>query len=428
MRIVIALLILSGVIFFHELGHFLLAKASHICVNEFALGMGPRILSFKRGETVYALRLFPIGGMCAMKGEDDEDLSEGSFQSAKVWQRILVVAAGPLFNFLLALIIAWIVIFSVGADPARVVAVEEGSAAEAAGLQAGDLITSFEGGGVSNARELSMYLLLDGVPSDEISLTYTRNGQSYDLSYYPEIITSYLTGFNYNGTDEQVVVTGLIDGYPMQEAGLSVGDIIVGIDGVSLPTTEAFTAYMTEHPLDGTPVEVTFLHNGVSNTVTVAPRISSEPNGGFSFNLAREKQDFFTSVGYGFGELKYWINTTVKSLASLFTGRFAITDLSGPVGVVSVIGDVYEEAKADGALELVMSLLNLVILLSANLGVMNLLPLPALDGGRLVFLFIECIRRKPCNQKIEGAVHFIGIVALLGLAAFIAFNDVMKLL
>ena len=126
MRFVIALLVLSCVIIFHELGHFLAAKASHVKVNEFAFGMGPKILSFKKGDTVYAWRLFPIGGMCAMQGEDDEDDSEGSFQKAKVWQKILIVAAGPLFNFLLALIIAFIVIIAIGADPARVTEVEEG--------------------------------------------------------------------------------------------------------------------------------------------------------------------------------------------------------------------------------------------------------------------------------------------------------------
>ncbi len=427
MRIVIGLLILSGVILFHELGHFLLAKASHICVNEFALGMGPRILSFKRGETLYALRLFPIGGLCAMKGEDAEDQSEGSFQRAKVWQRILVVAAGPVFNFILAFLIALIVIFSIGADPCRVTMVQENSPAWEAGLREGDLITGYEGHGVSNARELSMYLMLDGLPTDEISLDFERDGKRHSISYTPEVTESYLTGFNYSGKDEQVVITGLIEGYPMEAAGLQVGDVIVGIDGVSLPTTEEFVAYMEEHPLDGSPVEVIFERNEIPHTVTVTPKVSREANGGFAFNMAREKQGFFSSIGYSFGEIKYWINTTIKTIASLFTGRFGIQDLSGPVGVVDTIGKVYDEAKADGLFNLVMTMLNMVILLSANLGVMNLLPLPALDGGRLIFLFIECIRRKPCNQKIEGMVHLVGIVALLGLAAYVAVNDVIKL-
>ena len=428
MRIIVALLILSFVIFFHELGHFLMAKASHICVNEFALGMGPRILSFKRGETTYALRIFPIGGLCAMKGEDDEDYSEGSFQSAKVWQRILVVAAGPLFNFLLALIIAWIVIFSIGADPARVVSVQPGSAAEAAGLQEGDLITSYEGHGISNARELSMYLTLDGVPTDEISLTYERDGQKRSISYVPEVTERYLFGYNYDGELEQIVVTGTSKGSPAEAVGLKSGDIVTGLNGVSLPTVEDYQAYIAENPLDGSPVEMTFERDGVEYSVTLTPEKTQNASGGFSFNGAREKQDFISSVGYGFGEIKFWINTTIKSLASLFTGRFGIQDLSGPVGVVHVIGEVYEEAKAEGMLTLVMNLLNMIILLSANLGVMNLLPLPALDGGRLVFLIIECIRHKPCNQKIEGMVHLVGIVALLALAAFIAFNDVIKLI
>lgn len=426
--IVIALLILCAVIMFHELGHFLLAKASHVRVNEFALGMGPKILSFKKGETVYAWRLFPIGGSCSMQGEDDEDHSEGSFQSAKVWQRILIVAAGPIFNFILAFGVALVIIFSLGADPCIISAVEEGSAAQEAGLQVGDQIVAFEGGGVSNARELYMYLTLDGLPTDEITLTIKRDGQKQTVTYQPDITKRYLLGFSYTTDTELVEITELSAGYPMEAAGLQVGDCLVSINGNDVSSVEKLTAYLEEHPLDGSSVEIGYERDGNVYTAQLTPKVSEDASGGFSFSMSREKQGFFTSIGYGFGEVKYWINTTIKSLASLFTGRFGVQDLSGPVGVVSTIGQVYEESASEGGYMQLMTMLNMLILLSANLGVMNLLPLPALDGGRLVFLFIECIRRKPCNQRIEGAVHFIGIVALLGLAVFIAVNDVLKLL
>ncbi len=428
MKIVIAILILGGVIFFHELGHFLLAKASKVRVNEFALGMGPKILSFQKGETVYAWRLFPIGGSCSMQGEDEDDQTEGSFQSAKVWQRILIVAAGPVFNFILAFFIALIVIFNMGADPARVTAVNEGSNAQKAGLQEGDIITSFEGGGVSNARELYMYLTLDGMPTDEINLKVKRDGQMIDLSFAPDVTQRYVLGFSYSSEGETVEITDLTVGYPLEESGLVVGDVITTINGEDVSSPEKLQNYLSEHPFGESQIQVTYERNGQENTVSVVPKLTTDSSGGFSFNMAREKMGFFSSLGYGFGEIKYWINTTIKSLTSLFTGRFTVSDLSGPVGVVSAIGQVYEEAATDGIFILIMSMLNMVILLSANLGVMNLLPLPALDGGRLVFLIIECIRRKPCNQKIEGAVHFVGIIVLLGLAVFIAINDVLKLL
>lgn len=430
MRFVIALLILSGVIIFHELGHFLFAKLSHVKVNEFAFGMGPRILSFKKGETVYAWRLFPIGGMCAMQGEDEEDSSEGSFQKAKVWQKILIVAGGPLFNFLLALIISLIVIFSIGADPCRITSVEQSSAAAKAGLQEGDIITSFNGGGVSNSRELYMYLMLDGVPTDEIRLSYVRDGKNYSISYVPDYTEKYLIGISYSdSSDGGMVISAVSSDSPAESSGIQVGDTITAINGQNVSNGEEYANYISEHPLDGSEIAITYSRGNTETTVNITPKSTRQAQGGFSFNMAREKMGIFESIKYGFGELKYWINTTVKSIASLFTGRFKVTDLSGPVGVVSTIGSAYEEAAVSGgAFEVLMTMLNMVILLSANLGVMNLLPLPALDGGRLIFLFIEAIRRRPCNQKIEGIVHFVGIVALLSLAVFIAVNDVIKLL
>lgn len=430
LRFIIALLILSGVIIFHELGHFLFAKLSHVRVNEFAFGMGPRILSFKKGDTVYAWRLFPIGGMCAMQGEDEEDNTEGSFQRAKVWQRILIVAGGPLFNFLLALVISFIVIFSIGADPCRITSVDQVSAAAKAGLKEGDIITSFNGGGVSNSRELYMYLMLDGIPSDKIELSYIRDGKNYSISYMPDYTEKYLIGINYSTSSEgKMVISAVSSGSPAEGAGLQIGDIITSINGQSINNSNEYTNYISENPLDGSEVTITYLRDNTETTVNIIPKSTMQAQGGFSFSMAREKMTILESIKYGFGELKYWINTTIKSIASLFTGRFKVTDLSGPVGVVSTIGSAYENAAVSGgAFEVIMTMLNMVILLSANLGVMNLLPLPALDGGRLIFLFVEAIRRKPCNQRIEGFVHFVGIVALFSLAIFIAVNDVIKLL
>ena len=428
MKIIIALIILSIVVFIHELGHFIFAKLSGITVEEFSIGMGPRIASFGKKETKYSIRIFPIGGSCAMKGEDEDDTSEGSFQSAKVWQRMLVVLAGPFFNFLLAFAAALIIIGAAGADPAEVVSVEADSAAYEAGLREGDLITRYNGNAIANGREIYMVTQLDGVPLDRVDLTVQRDGQKLKISYAPDIITKYMAGYYYTPGSEQAVITGIMEGSAVEKAGMQTGDVITAVNGTPIATGADLEKYWEEHPMDGTPITIEYRRVGIPYSVVVTPTINESPNGGFSYNLAREKQSIPSTIAYSYGEMKYWIRVTIKSLASLIKGRFSVRDLSGPVGIVSAVGDVYEESKAEGgAGEVFLNLLNMMILISANLGVMNLLPFPALDGGRFIFLVIEAIRRKPVSQKVEGAVHYAGFILLMILAVFVCVNDVIKL-
>ncbi len=427
MHIVIAIIILAAVIMFHELGHFLAARASGVTVVEFAFGFGPRILSKKKGDTTYSWRAFPIGGMCQMLGEDEDNHAPGSFQKAKVWQRILIVAMGPLFNFLLALAVAMVVIFSVGADPARITEVEPGSFAAEAGLETGDLVVSYEGSDIMNARELSVLTQMDGVPMDSIELTVERDGVRRDLSFAPQMSPRYMLGYTYNNDESAAEILSVIDGLPMKEAGLLPGDVITAVNQTPIENGAALTAYFETEPMDGNPITVTYLHNGHEKEVTLTPEYYENPSLGFVYNMAREKQSFFSSISYSFGEVRYWLDVTIKSLARLVTGRFSVSDMSGPVGIVSAVGKVYEQAAPEGWFVVLMNMLNMLILISANLGVMNLIPFPALDGGRLIFLIVEAIRRKPVKQSIEGMVHFIGFAVLIAFMIFIVFQDIGRL-
>ena len=167
MKIILAILIFSGIILFHELGHFLLAKKNKIVVTEFSLGMGLRLLSTVKNGTRYSLKLFPIGGSCAMMGEDMEDEAPGTFNGAPVWGRIATVAAGPVFNFILAFVITVIIVSLVGYDPAEVTQVESGSTVAEAGLQEGDIIKEYQGYHIDLARDLYLYMYLNSVQEDE---------------------------------------------------------------------------------------------------------------------------------------------------------------------------------------------------------------------------------------------------------------------
>ncbi len=342
MKFIIAIIIFSIIILFHELGHFLLAKKNGVRVNEFCLGLGPTLIGITKGETKYSVKLLPFGGACMMEGEDGDSEDERAFGKKSVWARISVVAAGPIFNFIMAFFLAFILISCIGIDVPTISGVMEGYSAEAAGMQEGDTIVKMNGKSIHFYREVSMY------------------------SYFHE----------------------------------------------------------------GETVDVTYKRNGERFTATLEPTYDEESGRyllGITNNYAREKGNVLTNIKYSVYELKYWIWTTLESLKMLVTGQVSANELSGPVGIVKSIGDTYDASKSDGYYYVFLNMINFSILLSANLGVMNLLPLPALDGGRLVFLIIEAIRRKKIDPEKEGMVHFVGIMLLMGLMVLIMFNDIRKL-
>lgn len=426
MKILIALLVFSVIVLFHELGHFLLAKRNGIAVTEFSLGMGPRLLSTEKGGTRYSLKLFPIGGSCMMVGEDEDDDSEGSFNNASVWARISVVAAGPIFNFILAFVFAMIITSVVGYDPARVLQVTEGSPAAQAGLKEGDIITEFQERHISIGRDLDSYMTLHGLKDEEISLTYERDGKKHDIQFQANSESRYMLGFTYlsEGTPE---ITQVMLNSAMAKAGVMPGDIIREINGTAVADSQEIQAYLQEHPLDGTEITLGIERDGKVETISAIPQMTKHVDSGFIYNIYREKTNFLGVMKYSAVEVRYWVSTTVESLMMLIKGQFSVNDLSGPVGIIDVIGDSYEEAKSEGAMMVWMQMLYWAILLSANLGVMNLLPIPALDGGRLVFLLIESVRKKRLNPNVEGMIHFAGFVLLMMLMVFVMFNDFRRL-
>lgn len=344
MKIVVSLIVFSIIILFHELGHFLLAKRAGIKVNEFSLGLGPTIWGIKKGDTLYSLKLLPFGGACMMEGEDEDSNAENSFGSKSVWARISVVAAGPIFNFIMAVVFSFVIICASGYDLPVLVDVTPGYAAAEAGLQPGDVIKELNGKNVHFYRDISAYSLYHA--GEPVVVTYERNGEEYETELVPRY-------------DEEL------------------GRYLYGFIG----------------------------------------------------NAAREKHsnNIFVWMKYSVYEVGYWIESTVQSLRLLFSGGVSVNDMSGPVGIVDAIGDSYEASVSYGIGMTILQMMYICVFLSANLGVMNLLPIPALDGGRLVFLVLEAIRGKKIDPEKEGTVHFIGLMLLLLLMVVIMFNDVRKL-
>lgn len=426
LNILVAIIIFSVIVVFHELGHFLLAKKNGIEVTEFSLGMGPRLLSTVKGNTRYSLKLFPIGGSCMMVGEDGEEDGPGSFGHASVWGRISVVAAGPIFNFILAFVFALVITSVMGYDPPKVLSVEENSPAEEAGLQVGDIITSFQGKHISIGRDISLYESLYGMQQDQIKMTVKRDGKKIDLNFKAASEKKYMLGFSYVPDGEPEITEVFVDG-AMMKAGVIAGDVITAVDGTKVSTGEELQAYLGEHPLGENAVTITVSRDGKEKEFTVQPTVRTQVSTGFVYNLYREKTNFFGVLKYSAVEVRYWISSTIDSLGLLIKGTFRVNDLSGPVGIVDAIGSSVEEAKSEGTVVMWMQMFYWAILLSANLGVMNLLPLPALDGGRLVFLLIEAVTKKKVNPNIEGMIHFAGFVLLMALMVFVFMNDIKRL-
>jgi len=256
-----------------------------------------------------------------------------------------------------------------------------------------------------------------------ISVVFAGPFFNFILAFVCAFVVICFTGY------DAPVIYQTIDGYPAAEAGLTAGDTIVSINGHHVHFASDVRAYSLFHL--GEDATIVYKRDGVKYTTTVVPKYSEEDGTylyGFQWSGVAKKDNIFANFGHAFYEVRYYIYVTLQSLRSLVTGGASMNDLSGPVGIVSTVGNDYEAAVAYGGLRSgFLMLMEWMILLSANLGVMNLLPLPALDGGRLVFLIVEAIRRKKVDPNKEGFVHMIGIVLLLLLMVIVMFNDIRKL-
>ena len=360
LKILAAVVMFGIIVLVHEWGHFFVAKRCGILVNEFAIGMGPKLFSFGKKETKYSLRLFPIGGFCAMEGEDEDSPDPRAFSNQKVWKRILVVVAGALMNFVLG---------------------------------------------------FAVLLLALGV------CVQTEPGFDYPLYSTTQIAE----------LDEEAL---------SYQSGLRPGDTVVGLNG-SPVWTDFDLMYIMQTDDDGVfDITVRREVDGKNQKVTldsVQFPYSEDENGSYlnyEFKVVGEKKTVWTTVKRAAKmELSYGA-LVWRSLGGILTGQYKLNDLSGPIGTMDVIGDAVEGAVTDaqgGGLDGLYSLLMLVVLITVNVGVFNLLPLPALDGGRLLFLLIEAVTRRKVPAKFEGIIHFVGLALLILLMIVIAFNDIIKL-
>jgi len=422
---VIAVVLFMLVILIHELGHFLFAKLFGVRVNEFAIGMGPRLFGWTRGETEYSVRLIPIGGYCAMEGEDEESSDERAFNRQKVWKRIIIVIAGAVFNIILGFIFMVIIQGQQELYPSNTVTGFYPSV-----VSASDYTEALEKDSdkvyycylehydrTANTVDVERFELVknegDATVTDLEGITYA---QLLAQGYEPDVVHTEDKGTNC------YILRQATSSY----TGLKYGDTIWSVNGSrALCFNDAYFEMAIDR--DNT-VDMVVIRDGEKVELKgVTFDRSAEGYSVLDFTVDPIERTPGRVISQTFLESQYMIRSVYKSLFLLVTGGVPASEMSGPIGIASAIGEVATVGFKSSFMDGLNNILYLMALIAFNLGIVNLLPLPALDGGRLIFLIVEAIRRKPVPAKYEGIVHMIGFALLMVLMVFIAFNDIMKL-
>ena len=344
--VLIGILLFLFLILFHEFGHFICAKLSGVKVNEFAIGMGPKLFKFQKGETLYTLRALPIGGFCAMEGEDEDSNDKRSIQNASVYKRMIIVAAGGIMNIILAFILMMVILAQqTSFASTKILKFSENAVISQYGLKEGDIIKKIDGYSINTYTDIAFALSMK--KDFKANFVIERDGENIE------------------------------------------------INDVKLNTTK---------DKDGNEI--------ISRDFYVQPI----------------KKDFGSLFRQTFLEIIANTKLTYVSLWKIITGEYGLNAISGPVGMTVVIKDAAVTGLQENFLTAVNNIVMIMMVISISLGVMNLLPFPALDGGRLVFLLIEAITKKPVPLKYEALVHKLGFILLLAFMFFIMVNDILKLM
>ncbi len=337
--IIVTIIAFGIMVMLHELGHFLTAKKFGVTVHEFSIGMGPLLFKWGKGETQYSLRLLPLGGYVKLEGEEEESDNPKAFSNISPIKRICILVAGALMNIILGFV---------------------------------------------------CFVIINNT--------------------YPTV--------------QVPVISEIVANSAAEEAGLMAGDEIIKLNNTPVATQSDVSLFMMSNPEE---VKVTYRRDGEKNTVTLIP-LMQDGRLLIGFKGSVKTLNFLERLEYSYYDTRYVVKAVLVSVKMLFTGEAKVSDMSGPVGVVQVVGDAAESAQPYGSLAVVMQVLMLFAMISVNLGVFNLLPFPALDGGSIIFAFIELVTRKKLKQEVLGYINLAGLALILGLGIYIMFSDIIKLL
>lgn len=405
--------ILGFLVLIHEGGHFLVAKLCKVKVNEFAIGFGPTIWKKQGKETKYALRLIPLGGFVSMEGEEERSDEEGSFSKASIPKRIAVVAAGGLVNIIFALLVYFVLMSFTGNNVSNYVdSVIPETSAQQVGIMSGDKILKVNGKTIFYKADLDE--ALQNCNGETLEVVIERNGEEQTLALEPMTEKYNYTGIAISGAGKlNTEIAAIYPKSPADMQGLATKDVILSVNGVEIQG-DAQKLLSEINQNIGEVLQFTIERNGETINLEITPEVRANYYLGVYLKLA--ENNFANNVYYAFFETGEFAFSIVDNLKLLFTGNVSIDQMMGPVGIGEVV------AQTNGFADFIY----ILALVSISLGFTNLLPFPPLDGGKIIILLIEAIRRRPLKQQTELAIQMIGFMLLIGLSIIVTYNDVLR--
>ena len=454
--IIIGVLLFEFIIFAHEFGHFITAKKSGVQVNEFALGMGPKLFGFKKGETQYSLRLFPVGGYCAMEGEDQESDNPRAFTNAKVWKRMIIIVAGAFMNFVVGILLMFIVLVQQPYFESTIISSFSPNAFTASsGLQTGDKIVGINGYSIWNTKDLQFAiqtLQCSDVDPDSLAV-YKEDCANLPVKTFIELVNNEEKYYGKKLTDEEYneLYNILDENAAAIQAAAAKEEAYdaakKSIDALyafkDLAKTEEYTypeiekrderiRYTADVEVERDGEKITLegvqFYTEYKTEEAAKEKNTKETVVRYDFSVEPLEKNFGTVIGQTFSQTASLAKTVWQSLIMLVQGKFSFTDLSGPVGITRAVSMVASEGLKINFMSAVNNIIFIMALITVNLGVVNLLPFPALDGGRFVMLLIEAIIRRPLPRKFEYIVNGVGLALLLLFIAVISVKDIWQLI
>ena len=404
------IILLGFLIFIHELGHFTVAKLCKVKVNEFAIGFGPTIWKKQGKETKYALRLFPLGGFVSMEGEEERSEDSRSFSKASIPKRIAIVVAGATVNIIFAVVIYFIISATSGTYISNEInSTINGYAAQSIDLKNGDKIVQIDNKKINNKADLDK--ILKKSKGEDLNIKIERENNTLDFTIKPTEVKTKVTGIY---LDENCKIAAVEKGSSSEKQGIKSNDKLIKINNKEINGDRNKALELIGEKGVNTML-VTAERKGKEINIELTPDYVSSYYLGV--NLKQAPDTFINRCIGAKIQTKEFVFSIVDNLKKLFTGNVGIDQMMGPVGISEVV------AKTNGFQEFI----SMMALISLSLGVTNLLPIPALDGGKILILIIEAIRRKPMKQETEINIQLLGFSILIALSLYVTYNDILRI-